>query len=88
MVRNENQISTKLTQDALVGMKRKCARGWRWSQRLTSGVESVGGFQWQTRRPYWNVVSVGGGVLYNKRLHRNRKKVRARIIELQADAAT
>ena len=27
--------------DALVGVKRKCTRGWRSSQRLTSGVECV-----------------------------------------------
>ena len=27
--------------DALVGVKRKCTRGWRSSQRLSSGVECV-----------------------------------------------
>ena len=38
LVRIENQISTMFSQDAPVGVKWKCTRLCRSSQRLTSGV--------------------------------------------------
>ncbi len=40
-VRMPNQISTWLSQLAEVGVKWKCTRGWRLSQRATSGVLCV-----------------------------------------------